>query len=177
MLPARRELGRDLRSELLAELDAPLVERVDAPDRGLREDAVLVERERARPAWPASSSRARITDVGRFPGMTRCGIVSSGTPASSSSSAVRPNASASRLREQVRGEEVVLARASASRRPREADEVDRDERRPLVQELEYRVLRVRPRSRPRAPRRCPSRPARRVSFTRFPSDSIESCCT
>ena len=29
--------------EHLAELDAPLVERVDAPDRALREDAVLVE--------------------------------------------------------------------------------------------------------------------------------------
>ena len=30
--------------ELLAELDAPLVERVDVPDRALGEDAVLVER-------------------------------------------------------------------------------------------------------------------------------------
>jgi len=30
--------------EHLAELDAPLVERIDVPDRGLREHAVLVER-------------------------------------------------------------------------------------------------------------------------------------
>src|SRR5262245_9396172 len=38
------ELRHDPLRERLAELDAPLVEGVDAPDGALREDAVLVER-------------------------------------------------------------------------------------------------------------------------------------
>src|SRR4051794_8077249 len=37
----------ELRGELLAQLDAPLVERVDVPDRGFREHLVLVERDQA----------------------------------------------------------------------------------------------------------------------------------
>src|SRR4051812_43314047 len=39
------ELGQDLRSELLAELDAPLIEAVDVPDDALDEDLVLVQRD------------------------------------------------------------------------------------------------------------------------------------
>src|SRR5262245_32205180 len=39
------ELGDDALRELLPELYAPLVERVDVPDHALREDAVLVERD------------------------------------------------------------------------------------------------------------------------------------
>src|SRR6267142_2579956 len=39
------ELGDDALRELLPELDAPLVERVDVPDYALREHAVLVERD------------------------------------------------------------------------------------------------------------------------------------
>src|SRR5882672_10553970 len=37
--------GRELLSELLAELDAPLIESVNAPHDALREHAVLVERD------------------------------------------------------------------------------------------------------------------------------------
>src|SRR5918995_5269133 len=37
------ELGDDARREHLAELDTPLVERVDVPDRALRKDRMLVE--------------------------------------------------------------------------------------------------------------------------------------
>ena len=37
------QLGRELLRNHLAELDAPLVERVDPPDRSLREHAVLVQ--------------------------------------------------------------------------------------------------------------------------------------
>ena len=40
-----RELGQDLAGQLLAELDAPLVEAVDVPDHALDEDLVLVERD------------------------------------------------------------------------------------------------------------------------------------
>src|SRR5207245_8406261 len=43
VLPARAELRRDLGGELLAELDSPLIEGIDLPDRRLREDAVLLE--------------------------------------------------------------------------------------------------------------------------------------
>src|SRR5216110_904139 len=39
------ELAGDARREHLAELDAPLVERVDVPDRSLHQDAVLVQRD------------------------------------------------------------------------------------------------------------------------------------
>ena len=39
------ELGDDLGRERLAELDAPLIERVDPPDGALGEDAVLVQRD------------------------------------------------------------------------------------------------------------------------------------
>src|SRR5207249_2897153 len=42
---ARRQLGRDAIRQRLAELHAPLVEGVDAPDRALHEDLVLVERD------------------------------------------------------------------------------------------------------------------------------------
>src|SRR5262245_19976509 len=39
------ELGDDSLGQLLAQLDDPLVERVDVPDGALREDAVLVQRD------------------------------------------------------------------------------------------------------------------------------------
>ena len=39
------ELGNDALGERLAQLHAPLVEGIDLPDRALREDAVLVERD------------------------------------------------------------------------------------------------------------------------------------
>jgi len=53
MIARRRELGDDRSGQLLAELDAPLVERVDVPDDALDEDLVLVERDEP-------SERARI---------------------------------------------------------------------------------------------------------------------
>ena len=39
------ELGNDPLGERLAQLDAPLVEGIDLPDRALGKDAVLVERD------------------------------------------------------------------------------------------------------------------------------------
>src|SRR2546423_6003263 len=43
--PGLREFGQDRFGELLAKLDAPLIERVDVPDDPLRENFVLVERD------------------------------------------------------------------------------------------------------------------------------------
>src|SRR5215218_1124153 len=40
-----RELRDDPLGQRLAQLDAPLIERVDPPDRSLGEDAVLIERD------------------------------------------------------------------------------------------------------------------------------------
>ena len=94
-LPAGRELGRDARGELLPELDAPLVERVDVPDRRLREDAVLVEREQRaerRRIEPLGEDRRRRAGSPASPG---AGSSPRACRASRSSSAVRPNASAS----------------------------------------------------------------------------------
>src|SRR5207249_421589 len=39
------QFGHDALGELLTQLDAPLVERVDVPDRSLNKDAVLVQRD------------------------------------------------------------------------------------------------------------------------------------
>ena len=52
-----RELRRDPLGQHLAELDAPLIERVDAPDRALGEHVVLVERDELARAPPASAGR------------------------------------------------------------------------------------------------------------------------
>ena len=45
------ELGQDLLGERLAELDAPLVVRVDVPDDPLHEDLVLVHRDERAWSW------------------------------------------------------------------------------------------------------------------------------
>src|SRR4029077_10053850 len=44
-LLGRLELGNDRLGQHLAELDPPLIERVDPPDRSLSEDGMLVERD------------------------------------------------------------------------------------------------------------------------------------
>src|SRR3954468_23609635 len=51
-LALARQLGADALRQHLAELDAPLVERIDVPDHALHEDAVLVERDQcAEDVW------------------------------------------------------------------------------------------------------------------------------
>ena len=79
-----RELRDDPLGERLPQLHAPLVERVDAPDRPLREDAVLVEgderaeRERGellgeedvrRTVDPGVAARATAWVMAVFPGL------------------------------------------------------------------------------------------------------------
>ena len=81
--------------ERLAELDPPLVEGVDAPDRALGEDAVLVEGDERAEASRGSSRSARIVFDGRLPSKVRCGTSSSASPSARTSSGVLPKASAS----------------------------------------------------------------------------------
>jgi hypothetical protein len=46
------QFGQNLLRQYLAEFHTPLVERVDVPDRALREDAVLIQGdERAQDVW------------------------------------------------------------------------------------------------------------------------------
>ena len=114
MLPARRELGGDLRCELLAELDTPLVERVDAPDRRLREDAVLVQRERARPASPARApARGSPTSAGS-PAGRGAGPPPPARPRPRDSSALRPTASACAWAMRLAARRSCCSRASSS---------------------------------------------------------------
>ena len=89
-----RQLRRDALGELLAELDAPLVERVDPPHDALREDAVLVERDE-RPEHVRGEPLGQQDVVGRLPSKTRCGTSHSSVPSARTSAAVFPNASAS----------------------------------------------------------------------------------
>ena len=135
------ELGHDPLRELLAELDAPLVERVDVPDRTLGEHLVLVERdelaERVR-----RELGARIVDDGWLPANTRCGdLVGAHAFGARPRRSVLPNASASGC----------ASRFATSRSwwspselvgLREPDEVGRDQLRALVDQLVVGVLAV-----------------------------------
>ena len=67
----------DLLGKLLAQLDAPLVVGVDAPDRAL-----------------GVSVSPKIEVVGRLPSKQRAGTICSGVPSARTSSAVLPKASA-----------------------------------------------------------------------------------
>ena len=88
------QFGNDALRQHLAQLDAPLVEGVDLPDRALREHAVLVQRDQR-----AEHCRRQLFGedvlVGRLPSKVRCGTSASGVPSARTSSAVLPNASAS----------------------------------------------------------------------------------
>src|SRR5262245_29971325 len=90
----RVELGHDAQREHLAELDAPLIEAVDVPDRALREHAVFIQGDEG-------SKRVRSRALGEnhigraFPSKTRNGACQSGTPSAATSSGVLPKASAS----------------------------------------------------------------------------------
>ena len=182
-LPARA--GCPLR-ELLAELDAPLVEAVDVPDDPLDEDLVLVHRdqraERARRDLAGRRSRSsggcRRTSCAARARRSRSAEPSSPSSARTSSG-VLPRISAS-----------VCAKKFASRiswccahrvvRLDRRDEVGRDDARALVDQLVERVLAVRARlapddrpgrvvgdpAGPRGRRPCRSTPCRPAGSTR-----------
>src|SRR4051812_28550666 len=88
------EFRDDAPGQDLAQLDAPLIERVDAPDRALGEDAVLVECHQ-RSERPGIERSARMRLVGLFPGNVRCGTSRSATPSVLTSLPVFPKARAS----------------------------------------------------------------------------------
>ena len=58
--------ARELRGELLAELHAPLIERVHVPDHALHVDLVLVERDELAERCASSCSKSN-SELGRLP--------------------------------------------------------------------------------------------------------------
>jgi hypothetical protein len=140
------EFGDDRGRQRLAELDAPLVERVDVPDHALGEDAVLVQGDhRAEQPW---SDDVRQQHVGgpvalHHPvGHNRLGCALG-------PHLIRRLAEGERLglSEDVGGEDVVVV-AELVERAREPEQVDGDELRPLMDELVEAVLPVRARLAP-----------------------------
>ena len=89
------EFRDDALRQDFAELDAPLVERIDVPDDALGEHAVLVQRDQLAQRFRRRADRARIVFDGRLPSKTRCGTSQSGVPSAFTCSGVLPNASAS----------------------------------------------------------------------------------
>ena len=132
-------MGAALRHDL-SELDALLVERVDAPDGALHEDGVLVEgHQLPQGRWrefPSQNGR-----LGRLPGITLCCTTADGVPSTTISSAVLPKASAF-----VCARQLAISRscclASVVGGLGEGDEVGRDQLRALVDQLVEGVLAV-----------------------------------
>ena len=167
------ELGDDPLGQDLAKLDAPLVERVDVPDRALGEDAVLVERDQrpedlGREAFgqedvrrPVSLERAvRHQPVGRSLGLDLLGRLAESQGLG--------------LGKHVGHQQVVMV-AQGIERLGKPDQVAGDQPRPLVDELVERMLAVGPRLAPvdgagRIRHPAPS------SVTDLPLLSIVNCC-
>src|ERR1700674_472895 len=138
------EFGNGPLRQHLAELDAPLIERIDVPDDALHEDAVLVEGDdcakglRRQPlreqgvGRPVAFEDAVRYELGRRAlGDDLCGRLTEGQRFG--------------LREQVGHEQVMLSMRMAERvePPTEADEIARHEACALVDQLIKRVLSVR----------------------------------
>src|SRR3954449_7776818 len=88
------EFGQNAQRQHLPQLDTPLIERIDVPDRALREDAVLVQRDELAERRRGQPLHQIVFD-GWFPGKVRCGTSQSGEPSSRTSTAVLPKARAS----------------------------------------------------------------------------------
>src|SRR3990172_2438008 len=140
------ELRDDALRQRLAELHAPLVERVDPPDRTLGEDRVLVERDEL-------SERLRRELLGED--RVRRAIALEGPvgheplrrPLGPDLLGRLPEGQRLGLREDVREEHVVLP-AERTEGLRERDEIAGDEARPLMDQLVEGVLAVGPRLAP-----------------------------
>ena len=136
-----RELRDDALGQHLAQLDAPLVERVDVPDHALREHDVLVERDQlAERRGRQSRQQQRVgrpVALERAMGDQPVGRAFGSAPprASCRTPALRP--ARTRWRAARRG-----ARPSGLSVSRERDEVARDEPRALVDQLIEGVLAV-----------------------------------
>ena len=169
------QLGGDPLGQHLAELDAPLVERVDVPDRALREDAVLVERDELAERARASAGRPGACSTAGCPRTSRCGTSASGVPSAAHLLGRLAERQRLGLREDVGHQQVVML-AERVERLREADEVARDQLRALVDQLVEGVLPVGARLAPVDRRRSRSPPRAPSSVTRLPLLSIVSCC-
>src|SRR6185295_6525276 len=134
------ELRRDPAGERLAQLHAPLVERVDPPDGALHEHLVLVERDEA--AEGGRSERVGHDGVGRpvtLEGAVR--HLRGRDPLGGRLGGGLAEGERLGLRDQVRGEQILMP-AERVECPREADEVGRDQSRALMEELVVGVLTV-----------------------------------
>ena len=138
---AALQLGDDPLRQHLAQLDAPLVERVDVPDRALREDAVLVQRDQLAQQSRASAARPGWCSTAGCPRTCGAAPASPACPRPCTSSAVLPNASAS-----VCAKTFAISRSwwspsglSVWQKPMKSHGISL---RPLVDELVERVLAV-----------------------------------
>ena len=147
-------------AEDFAQLDAPLIERVDVPNDALSEDRVLVQRDQ-RPSVAGVSLSARIVFEGRLPSNARCGTSDSAVP---SAHLARPSCQmpAPRLGEDIGHQKIVVVPQRIERLA-ETDEVARDQPGALMDQLVERVLAIGARLAPvdRA-RVCSRRPCRRA---------------
>src|SRR5262245_52118898 len=134
-LLGRLELAGDARRKHLAELDAPLVERVDPPDHALHEDAVFVESDEL--------AECRRIELLREDGVRRPVAVEDAIRLV----CVLAERERLRLGEDVRRQEVVVI-PDGIERLQKADEVAGDQPRALVDQLVEGVLAVRARLAP-----------------------------
>src|ERR1051325_3379171 len=140
------ELGDDALGQHLAELDAPLIERVDVPDRPLREHAVLVERDQL--AQRRRGQAIQENRVGRSVALEDA-VRHEPLGRALGRDLVSRLAAGERLglREHV-GEQHVVMPADPVERLCERNEIARDQPRALVEQLVERVLPVRSRLAP-----------------------------
>ena len=135
------ELGDDALGERLAQLHAPLVERIDLPDRALGEDAVLVERDQLAERRPASSASSRMVFDGRLPSNSRCGTSQSGVPSALTCFGGLAEGQRLGLGEDI-GQQHVVMPAERVQGPGEGDEIAGDEPRALMDQLIEGMLAV-----------------------------------
>ena len=127
------EFRDDPLRQLLAQFDAPRVERVHAPNRARRKNIVLVEGDELTEGFRVRLS-AKIVFDGRLPSKTRWGTSRSGVPSAWTRSAVFP-----------KRQENVVVPAKRVERLAKGDEVTWDEPRSMMDHLVKAVLAIGPR--------------------------------
>ena len=181
--PAALQLRQDRLGQLLAQLHAPLVERVDAPDHALREDLVLVHREQH-----AQRPRRQLLEQDRVrrpvarERLLRHQRLELLRPAASSlassartSSGVLPFISASVCAKKLLTAGCGWCSPMRVVRLDRGQEVARDQLRPLVDELVEGVLAVRARLAPDHRAGAPRARLALACVTLLPLDSMSPC--